>query len=131
MMTFNLICAIALAQAPTVDPKAALISALNDMEKSHFSGVLYLERDGKEIFYRAGDALMAVSIQTKPMFVAETPQRLFSGRFTGAGQDRSFDVTTDRKKFVMVQSDPAANLQQLHVVQNWFAELKRQSPARK
>jgi hypothetical protein len=74
---------------------------------------------------------MAVFIQTKPLFRAEKPRQLFTGRFTGAGRDRTFDVTADGGRFLMVQSDPSSSLQQLTVVQNWFTELKRQFPTQK
>ena len=85
-------------------------------------------RDGRELFYRQGDALMAVTIDTKQGFRAEKPRRLFAGQFTGAGRDSSFDVAIDGKRFVMVKSDEASTLRQLTVVQNWFEELKQKVP---
>jgi Tol biopolymer transport system component len=81
--------------------------------------------DGREIFFRQDDALMAVSVNTNGSFRAEKPRRLFSGRFTGAGRDSSFDVSPDGKRFVMVKSDDASALRELTVVQNWFDDLQR------
>ena len=34
-------------------------------------------RNGRELFYRSGDAMMAVDIVTSPMFAAGKPRRLF------------------------------------------------------
>jgi serine/threonine protein kinase/Tol biopolymer transport system component len=85
--------------------------------------------DGREIFFRQHDALMAVSVDTNGSFRAEKPRRLFAGRFTGAGRDPSFDISPDGKRFVMVKSDEASALTKLTVVQNWFDDLKRRAPA--
>jgi Tol biopolymer transport system component len=81
-------------------------------------------RDGREIFYRQGDAVMAVSIDTRVGPRAGKPRMLFAGHFTGVGGDSSFSVGPDGR-FVMIRSDEASALQQLTVVQNWIDELKR------
>ena len=38
-------------------------------------------RDGREIFYRNGNAVMAVSVKTSPAFIFETPRTLFQGTY--------------------------------------------------
>jgi Tol biopolymer transport system component/tRNA A-37 threonylcarbamoyl transferase component Bud32 len=81
--------------------------------------------DGREMFYRNGDALMMVSVDASHGFRTSTPRALFSGRFTGVGQELSFDVSPDGRRFVMIKSDDASALQRLTVVQNWTQELKR------
>jgi hypothetical protein len=81
-------------------------------------------RNGREVFYRRGDALMAAGIATVAgAFRVSTPQQLFSGSFTGAGSSRAFDVAPDGQRFVMIKSDDRAALRQLTVVQNWTASL--------
>ena len=50
---------------------------------------------------------------------------LFAGHFTGVGGDGSFSVAPDGQRFVMIRSDEASALQQLTLVQNWMADLKR------
>jgi Tol biopolymer transport system component len=84
-------------------------------------------RDGKELFYRQGDAMMAVEVSTSGELKAGLPRRLFAGAFTGVAQDGSFDVAPDGKRFVMVMSDDAATLNRLTLVQNWPEEVKRTS----
>ena len=83
-------------------------------------------RNGHELFYREGDALMAVAVDMSGgVLRAEKPRRLFSGQYSGAGRDLQFDVAPDARRFVMVKSDDASTLRQLTVVQNWSEELKR------
>ena len=38
-------------------------------------------RNGRELFYRSGDAMMAVDIVTGPVFAAGKPRRLFEGSY--------------------------------------------------
>jgi serine/threonine-protein kinase len=79
-------------------------------------------RDGAELYYRNGQAIMAVSVHTRPPFSAK-PQQLFSGGFDFL-QDDNWDVGPDGR-FLMVRSDPNAGTQFL-VVLNWFDELRAQ-----
>jgi serine/threonine-protein kinase len=81
--------------------------------------------NGREIFYRQGDALMAASVTVTPRFSASTPQRLFAGQYAGAAHDAGFAVAADGQRFVMVKGDDAAALNQLTVVQNWLEEVAR------
>lgn len=88
-------------------------------------------RNGREIFYRNGNQMMAVEITTEPTFSAGTPKMLFEGgNFQAAVMSRAhYDVTPDGQRFVMIQlggSDSAPA--QINVVLNWFEELKRRVP---
>jgi len=88
--------------------------------------------DGKELYYRNGDQLMAVSIQVEPAFSAGTPQLLFGGDFAHPiyqSLDSIYDVTSDGQRFVMVKkSDQQSAPAQINVVLNWFDELERLVP---
>jgi eukaryotic-like serine/threonine-protein kinase len=90
--------------------------------------------NGRELFYRSGDKMMAVEIATQPGFAAGNPRMLFEGQyvlFPAAGPN--YDVTPDGQRFLMLkpveqaQSAPT----QINVVLNWFEELKRRVPAGK
>ena len=88
-------------------------------------------RDSRELFYRHGDALMAVSVGTSASLRAGKPQRLFAGPYRGESQESAFDVSPNSRRFVMIKSDDAATLRQINAVQNWFEEVKRRvSPAK-
>jgi Tol biopolymer transport system component len=88
-------------------------------------------RDGRELFYRQGEALMAVSVDAGATFRAGKPRRLFAGPYQGESQEMAFDVSPDSQRFLMIKSDAAANLRQINVVQNWFEELKGRVPREK
>jgi serine/threonine protein kinase len=84
-------------------------------------------RNGKELFYRTGDDLMAVDIATGPAFSAGKPRLLFKKSYEQSlALWPAYDVSSDGQRFVMVkrldQDDPPA---QINVVTNWFDELKR------
>jgi len=85
-------------------------------------------RDGRELFYRQGDALMAVSVDTRASFRVGKPRRLFAGAYRGESQEPAFDVSPDSQRFLMIKSDEAATLRQINAVLNWFEELKQKVP---
>ena len=85
-------------------------------------------KDGRELFYRNGDNIMVVPVQTEPDFAAGRPQLLFVAPFMDKSW-RSYDVTPDGQRFVMVQKhEDTAKRQELVVVPDWFEELKRLVP---
>ena len=83
-------------------------------------------RTGRELFYRNGDKLMAVDIQTSPTFHAGTPRVVFTGDYMSV-----YDLSPDGKRFLMVKP-PAdrqkAPMDQVTVVLNWFEELRQRVP---
>jgi len=87
-------------------------------------------RNGRELFYRRGNAMVAATVTTEPVFTAGSPRTLFKGTYIetdtgGAG----YDVAADGR-FLMVQPveapQPATSI---NLVLNWFDELKRTVPA--
>jgi serine/threonine protein kinase/Tol biopolymer transport system component len=58
-------------------------------------------KDGRELFYRKGDEMMAVSVAPKAEFSAGRPQRLFEIRFDAGDNGPNYDVSRDGKWFVM------------------------------
>jgi serine/threonine-protein kinase len=90
--------------------------------------------DGRELFFREGDAMMAVSIETDPRFSASTPRRLFTWNyFAPAIRAFTYDVAADGSRFLMIKETDtpaaAAPASEIIVVQNWFAELQRLTPS--
>jgi len=60
--------------------------------------------DGSELFYlnRDSDALMVVSIDSEAELTIGTPEVLFEGNFLSAFGLRTYDVTPDGQRFVML-----------------------------
>lgn len=87
--------------------------------------------DGRELFYREGDRMMAVEITTEPAFSAAKPSLVFQGAYErGAIYSRDYDVTPDGRRFLMLRSsEPEAAATEIQFVTNWFEELKRRVPA--
>ena len=87
-------------------------------------------RNGRELFYRSGDKMMAVEIATQHGFAAGTPRMLFEGRYELAPfPATNYDVSPDGQRFLMVKpSEQEAATTQINVVLNWFEELKRKVP---
>ena len=83
-----------------------------------------------ELFYRneSGDQMMAVDITTEPTLGPGTPRLLFEGLYQrGIGNRAVYDVKPDGQRFLMVQPQQGAGAP-IHVVLNWFEELKRLVP---
>ena len=91
-------------------------------------------RNGRELFYRNGDKMMAVDITTQPSFAARKPQLLFEARYElSPGTIAYYDVSPDGQRFLMLKPNGAGEAAptQINVVLNWFEELKRLVPTRK
>ena len=79
-------------------------------------------RNGKQLFFRQGDAMMVVDVRTTPVFAAGRERRLFS--ITDLSFRGDFDVSPDGKRFLMVHRDPGSWPTQLDVVLNWFDSVR-------
>jgi serine/threonine-protein kinase len=80
--------------------------------------------DGRELFYRNGQSMMAVSVETEPAFRAEKPRLLFEGNFKrGVYDSMSYDASPDGRRFVMVEGTSDIAPDQIKVVLNWFGDL--------
>jgi eukaryotic-like serine/threonine-protein kinase len=91
-------------------------------------------RNGRELFYRSGDKMMAVDIATQPGFAPGTPRMLFEGRYeTAPFPATNYDVSPDGQRFLMVKptEQEQAAPTQINVVLNWFEELKQKVPTGK
>jgi serine/threonine protein kinase len=94
---------------------------------------LWSPRDGREVFYLNGSAVMAVSVNTQPNFsIVGTPQVLFQGTYVGT----YWDISPDGKRFLMIKPPGASGEEstsedqgKINIVLNWFEELKKQVPA--
>jgi Tol biopolymer transport system component/predicted Ser/Thr protein kinase len=91
--------------------------------------------NGRELFYRSGDKMMAVDIATQPSFAAGKPRVLFEGQYVPTPATLpNYDVSPDGQRFLMMlmpSEQAQAAPTQINVVLNWFEELKQKVPAGK
>ncbi len=79
-------------------------------------------RNGKELFYRSGTKMMAVTIDTEATFAVGRSQLLFEG-----DEYLDYDVSPDGRRFAMLKQDEASTTR-LNLILNWSEELKRLVP---
>jgi serine/threonine-protein kinase len=85
--------------------------------------------NGRELFYREGDKMMAVAVEADPEFSAARPRLLFEGRYSRSSVLANYDITPDGQRFLLVNpGEQESALTQINVVLNWFEELKRLAP---
>jgi hypothetical protein len=83
-------------------------------------------KDGRELFYRKGDSLMAVPVKTGTVFAVGKPEKLFDQQMVidtnpGTGS-LNFDVSADGRFLMII---PTGKTHEVELVLNWFEELKR------
>jgi len=103
--------------------------------------------DGRELFYRSGDATMAVDIETEPTFKRGNPKILFKGTYLSSTFSSvmftAWDITPDGKRFLMIKPAASAGAAstaekpatapprpKINIVLNWFEELKQRAPVK-
>ena len=87
--------------------------------------------NGRELFYRNGDKVIAVRVAPDPELSLGSPEVLFEGRFEVTHRPdipRNYDVSRDGQRFLMVQKLNETTPTQVNVVLNWFEELKQLVP---
>jgi serine/threonine protein kinase len=82
-------------------------------------------RDSRELFYRNGSSVMAVSIRTDPVFWAQIPEMLFHNRYF-AESGVQWDISPDGRKFLMIKESDSPP--KIILTTNWFEALKRMVP---
>ncbi len=81
--------------------------------------------DGSELFYRSGDQMLVVSVQTEPTFSAGRPRVLFEGSYFSSSISlgyQYYDISPDGQRFLMIKEGGTGQTQ-INVVLNWFEEL--------
>lgn len=84
-------------------------------------------RDGKEIFYRTGDQYMSVAVPESLDSWFPKPTTMFKNNYLNVS-GKAWDVM-DAQHFIMMQpTHPDPPKTEMHLIQNWFEELKRLVP---
>ena len=87
-------------------------------------------RNGRELFFRQGDAVLSATITTEPELTVSTPTVLFEMPFDRSNSYGAayYDVSPDGQRFLVVSERPTTEFK---VIQNWFNELERLVPTDK
>jgi serine/threonine-protein kinase len=86
-------------------------------------------RNGKEIFYRAGNKMMVVEVSGYPDLTLSQPRPLFDQRYVFQSLTvATYDVSTDGQRFLMLKDEAGAG--RLNVVLHWLEELKQRVPVK-
>jgi Tol biopolymer transport system component len=89
---------------------------------------------GEELFYvEPGGALMAARIDARgSVWNASTPSKIVEGPYQTGGSvsGRTYDVSRDGRRFLMVKRPANRASPQIVIVQNWFEELRRLVPSK-
>jgi eukaryotic-like serine/threonine-protein kinase len=90
---------------------------------------------GRELFYFGADGtLLRVQVEARgATWSAGAPMKLLERRYYTGGIGRTYDVSADGKRFLMIKApgtDASAAPPALIVVQHWDEELKRLAPTR-
>ena len=98
-------------------------------------------RSGTELFYRpsvsaggeSGVSLRVVDIATEPDFAFSNERTLPVDHFIVVGYYRDYDITPDDEGMLMIFPEGVTGSsgpppQRIHIVLNWFEELKERVP---
>jgi serine/threonine-protein kinase len=90
-------------------------------------------RDGRELFYfQAPGKVLSVAIQPSQSFQAGTPEVVVNGQYSAPNDGRTYDVSLDGKRFLMIKParTQATSVTELVVTLNWSEELKKVVPGK-
>lgn len=81
--------------------------------------------DGRELYFRSGDKIMAVDVTTGEKFSAARPRELFAGKYQleTVSMLPGYDVAPDGNRFIMLKSESAEQPTRLQAVLNWFTSV--------
>jgi Tol biopolymer transport system component len=79
-------------------------------------------RDGRELYFRRNDEVLAMTIQPGSALTWSRPTVLFKGSYSNLGPD--FDVAPDGRLLLLKEEAGPPPPSQLNVVVNWAAELQ-------
>jgi len=90
-----------------------------------------------QLFYLAGarnqgltGAIMSVPVEHQATWTTATPTKLFEGEYLAPANGRTYDISADAKRFLMIKPADQAPPPSVVVIQNWFEELKRRVPTK-
>jgi eukaryotic-like serine/threonine-protein kinase len=93
--------------------------------------------DGRELFYRNGESVVAVEVESDSVFNPKQPKELFKGSYFSIGESMlpMWDISPKDKRFLMIKEEgstpsDSAGARKISVVMNWTEELKKRVPVK-
>jgi Tol biopolymer transport system component len=80
-------------------------------------------RDGSKIYYRSGQRIMVVEVQTSPEIKIGEPRVFFEGEFVNVG-GRSYDISPDGERALIITAS-GGTASSIRVITNWFDEVEK------
>jgi hypothetical protein len=78
------------------------------------------DRRGRELYFRNGDQMLVVAVNTQPTVSAGRPRLLFTGPFVRSAGRINYDISPDGESFVMLHSaQESGAATQVNVLLNW------------
>jgi dipeptidyl aminopeptidase/acylaminoacyl peptidase/predicted Ser/Thr protein kinase len=84
---------------------------------------------GRELVYRNGDRIVAVTVETTRTFRVSDERLFFDQRHQTVTMEGGWDVSPDGQRLLMMKSEAQTETPKLDMVLNWFEELKRLVPS--
>lgn len=83
-------------------------------------------RDGKELYYVEGNALLTVPVSTEPGFTLGQPRKLFeTDDLISSVASPTYDVSADGRRFVTIAPvEQDESPPKIRLVQNWYEEFR-------
>lgn len=85
--------------------------------------------DGRELYWRSNDRMMAASINTQRGFSASQPRILFSEYLSGVPGLPQYDVARDGRFLMLKAMEAATDVTHINVASNWVASVKSSANA--
>lgn len=82
-----------------------------------------------EVFYRNGNRVFSSAVTLRPTIAFGAPRPAFVADEFVDTPGKSFDVSADGDRLYYVRRTSPPSRTRIHVVHDWFAELKRLVPA--
>ncbi len=81
--------------------------------------------DGRELFYREGNKMMVISVETQPSLKLGVPDLLFEKPYLFDSRNTQYDIHPDGNRFLMIKSEESTG-NKINIVMNWFEVLVNQ-----
>jgi Tol biopolymer transport system component len=88
----------------------------------------FWSRDGRYLFYRAGEAFYRVTVTTGEGFQAGRPEKLFDVNHRGYWAGQGYEESMDGTELLVVQTPPESLPRSIRIVTHWLDELERRVP---